>query len=104
MMPIDFACICGKSYRAKDKLAGQFFRCRNCGHEAIVPGVRAGAAPSGTVSTFIPSADEARFRLHARHILPRLMPTPMNSVGLFSLLISLLCYSLTGLWPSPSSR
>ncbi len=38
-MPIDFSCNCGKRFRVEDHLAGKRVRCKQCGHELLVPSI-----------------------------------------------------------------
>lgn len=91
-MPIDFACECGKKYRSKDQGAGRAFQCSECGRAISVPDNSPGPTQSKPgLSDPLPAK-------------PSPIP-PMNGVGLFSLMLSILSYLplsfallLAGVW------
>jgi hypothetical protein len=54
-MPIKVTCQCGKSFAAKDELAGRAVKCPNCQQPLRIPGAPA-AAPVGGIAAPLPSA------------------------------------------------
>ena len=55
-MPIKVTCQCGKSFAAKDELAGKAVKCPNCQQPLRIPGAPAAAAPARNLSAPLPSA------------------------------------------------
>src|SRR5690348_9992307 len=47
-MAISFACSCGKSFRAKDELAGKRTKCPACGQVLVIPSSQVSEPPGGT--------------------------------------------------------
>ena len=56
-MPIKVTCQCGKSFAAKDELAGKAVKCPNCQQPLRIPGASApAAAPARNLAAPLPSA------------------------------------------------
>jgi hypothetical protein len=55
-MPIKVTCQCGKSFAAKDELAGKAVKCPNCQQPLRIPGAPAAAAPGRNLAAPLPSA------------------------------------------------
>lgn len=55
-MPIKVTCQCGKSFAAKDELAGKAVKCPNCQQPLRIPGAPTAAAPTRNLSAPLPSA------------------------------------------------
>ncbi len=86
-MPISFACNCGKKFRAKDEAAGRKVSCPNCNAQIQVPlpptldqGIK--TDDSEIISTIKIVENRRQFA--------SLNPSPMNTVGLVSLVFGLL--------------